>query len=41
MIDWVHGPLGQVGGHPVPGLSHIGMGNQLVMSLRTHRAFLE
>ena len=32
MIDWVHGPLGQVGGHPVPGLSHIGMGNQLVSS---------
>jgi pimeloyl-ACP methyl ester carboxylesterase len=30
MMDWVHGPLGQVGGHPVPGLSHIGMGNQLV-----------
>ena len=32
MIDWVHGPLGQVGGHPVPGLSHLGMGNQLVSS---------
>ena len=32
MMDWVHGPLGQVGGHPVPGLSHIGMGNQLVSS---------
>ena len=32
MIDWVHGPLGQVGGHPVPGLSHIGMGSQLVSS---------
>jgi len=32
MIDWVHGPLGQVGGHPVPGLSHIGMGSQLVTS---------
>ena len=32
MMDWVHGTLGQVGGHPVPGLSHIGMGNQLVSS---------
>ena len=32
MMDWVHGPLGQIGGHPVPGLSHIGMGNQLVKS---------
>tara|TARA_Y100000768_G_scaffold387407_1_gene378582 strand:- start:2003 stop:2803 length:801 start_codon:yes stop_codon:yes gene_type:complete len=32
MIDWVHGPLGQVGGHPVPGLSHMGMGSQLVSS---------
>ncbi len=32
MMDWVHGPLGQIGGHPVPGLNHIGMGNQLVKS---------
>ena len=32
MIDWVHGPLGHKGGHPVPGLSHMGMGAQLVSS---------
>jgi pimeloyl-ACP methyl ester carboxylesterase len=32
MMDWVHGPLGHKGGHPVPGLSHMGMGNQLVSS---------
>ena len=32
MMDWVHGPLGHKGGHPVPGLSHLGMGGQLVSS---------
>jgi pimeloyl-ACP methyl ester carboxylesterase len=32
MIDWVHGPNGHLGGHPVPGLNHIGMGTQLVTS---------
>ena len=31
MMD-LHGPLGHKGGHPVPGLSHLGMGGQLVSS---------
>ena len=30
MMSWAHGPSGHFGGHPVPGLSHIGVGRMLL-----------